>query len=106
MNPKPVLILAAIVAIAGGGYVLYHAGLSRGLRMAEGTTDMASAAAVSSPDRTTADPKNGKKILYWHDPMVPGQRFDKPGKSPFMDMELQPVYAEDSEEGAIAISPR
>ncbi|UUZ51884.1 hypothetical protein LP420_38305 [Massilia sp. B-10] len=25
--------------------------------------------------------------------MVPGQRFDKPGKSPFMDMQLVPVYA-------------
>lgn len=35
-----------------------------------------------------------KKILYWHDPMVPGQRFDQPGKSPFMDMQLVPVYAD------------
>jgi Cu(I)/Ag(I) efflux system membrane fusion protein len=34
-----------------------------------------------------------KKPLYWHDPMVPGQKFDKPGKSPFMDMPLVPVYA-------------
>ncbi len=25
---------------------------------------------------------------------VPGQRFDKPGKSPFMDMQLVPVYAD------------
>jgi hypothetical protein len=33
-----------------------------------------------------------RKVLYWHDPMVPGPRFDKPGKSPFMDMELVPVY--------------
>lgn len=23
-----------------------------------------------------------RKVLYWYDPMVPGQRFDKPGKSP------------------------
>ncbi|MDR7232617.1 hypothetical protein J2X45_003726 [Caulobacter sp. BE264] len=34
-------------------------------------------AAGEAPDR---------KILYWYDPMVPAQRFDKPGKSPFMDM--------------------
>jgi membrane fusion protein, copper/silver efflux system len=27
---------------------------------------------------------------YWYDPMVPQQRFDKPGKSPFMDMQLVP----------------
>jgi membrane fusion protein, copper/silver efflux system len=35
-----------------------------------------------------------KTVLYWHDPMVPGPRFDKPGKSPFMDMQLVPVYAD------------
>jgi Cu(I)/Ag(I) efflux system membrane fusion protein len=34
-----------------------------------------------------------RKPLYWTDPMVPGSRFDQPGKSPFMDMELEPVYA-------------
>jgi Cu(I)/Ag(I) efflux system membrane fusion protein len=39
-------------------------------------------------------PAPEKKVLYWHDPMVPGQRFDKPGKSPFMDMDLVPVYEE------------
>jgi Cu(I)/Ag(I) efflux system membrane fusion protein len=27
---------------------------------------------------------------YWYDPMFPSQRFDKPGKSPFMDMQLVP----------------
>ena len=32
-------------------------------------------------------------VLYWYDPMVPGQRFDEPGKSPFMDMELVPKCA-------------
>jgi membrane fusion protein, copper/silver efflux system len=35
-----------------------------------------------------------KKILYWTDPMTPGYRSDKPGKSPFMDMDLVPVYEE------------
>lgn len=34
------------------------------------------------------------KVLYWYDPMVPDKHFDKPGKSPFMDMELVPKYAE------------
>lgn len=34
-----------------------------------------------------------EEVLYWHDPMVPGQRFDKPGKSPFMDMQLVPKCA-------------
>ena len=47
-----------------------------------------------------AAPATGKKVLYWHDPMYPQQRFDKPGKSPFMDMQLVPVYADGGEEGA------
>lgn len=47
---------------------------------------------IAAPTATsTAD---GRKVLYWHDPMVPGQRFDKPGKSPFMDMQLVPMYAD------------
>lgn len=54
---------------------------------------------------------SGRKVLYWHDPMVPGKKFDKPGKSPFMDMELVPKYADESgmeESGGkpvISISP-
>jgi Cu(I)/Ag(I) efflux system membrane fusion protein len=48
-----------------------------------------------------------KKVLYWHDPMVPGQKFDKPGKSPFMDMQLVPVYADDSvADNGVRINPR
>ena len=42
----------------------------------------------------TASAPAERKILYWYDPMIPGQHFDKPGKSPFMDMQLQPRYAE------------
>src|SRR5205085_9654354 len=37
----------------------------------------------------------------------PGQRFDKPGKSPYMDMALVPVYEEDDKGAAgVAIDPR
>nr|WP_087574519.1 efflux RND transporter periplasmic adaptor subunit [Sphingomonas sp. CDS-1] len=43
--------------------------------------------------------QNGRKILYWYDPMVPSQHFDKPGKSPFMDMELVPKYADEAAGG-------
>jgi len=42
------------------------------------------------------------KVLYWYDPMVPQQHFDKPGKSPFMDMELIPKYA-DAEDAASGV---
>ncbi|TWO64430.1 efflux RND transporter periplasmic adaptor subunit [Caenimonas sedimenti] len=53
------------------------------------------------------DPANGHKILYYHDPMVPGNKFDKPAKSPFMDMMLVPVYAgADTDQGGITVSPR
>lgn len=38
--------------------------------------------------------ENERKILYWYDPMVPDQKFDKPGKSPYMDMDLIPFYEE------------
>jgi Cu(I)/Ag(I) efflux system membrane fusion protein len=51
-------------------------------------TTAGSSAAIATPTAKRA-------VLYWHDPMVPGQRFDKPGKSPFMDMQLVPVYADD-----------
>ena len=34
-----------------------------------------------------------RKILYWTDPMIPGFKSDKPGKSP-MGMDLVPVYEE------------
>jgi Cu(I)/Ag(I) efflux system membrane fusion protein len=34
------------------------------------------------------------KPSYWYDPMHPEKHFDKPGKSPFMDMQLLPKYAE------------
>lgn len=38
---------------------------------------------------------SGKTVRYWYDPMVPDQKFDKPGKSPFMDMQLIPKYADE-----------
>lgn len=52
-----------------------------------GRVHPSSAPPVSTPAR---------KILYWTDPMVPGYKSDKPGKSPFMDMELVPVYEDGS----------
>jgi Cu(I)/Ag(I) efflux system membrane fusion protein len=49
---------------------------------------------------------------YWYDPMHPSQHFDKPGKSPFMDMQLVPKYANRAMSGGrgapanIEIDPR
>jgi Cu(I)/Ag(I) efflux system membrane fusion protein len=49
--------------------------------------------ADESPATQGADA--GRKVLYWYDPMVPSQHFDKPGKSLFMDMQLVPKYADE-----------
>jgi RND family efflux transporter MFP subunit len=49
--------------------------------------------------------KKEKKILYWTDPMMPGYKSDKPGKSP-MGMEMVPVYEEEGViPGTIKIDP-
>ena len=45
-----------------------------------------------------------REVLYWYDPMAPAQRFDKPGKSPFMDMDLVAKYADEVQSG-VAIDP-
>ena len=59
----------------------------------------------NQPSSVTAD-QSEKKVLYWYDPMYPQQKFDKPGKSPFMDMELQPRYADESgNSAAVTIDP-
>jgi Cu(I)/Ag(I) efflux system membrane fusion protein len=106
---KPALVVAIItIAVAGGsGYGLYRLGMDRGMQMA-GPASSAFPAPAGGPLKAgDIDPANGKKILYWHDPMVPGQTFDKAGKSPFMDMELVPFYADaDADAGAVTISPR
>ena len=67
---------AVLIAAAAGG---------AGYWLASPRTVARSATAAAPAER---------KILYWYDPMMPGPHFDKPGKSPFMDMQLQPRYAE------------
>jgi len=107
---KKLSILALIAVIGAGGYGLYRLGMNHAMQLRATTSNAASAAPATAAAAQKAgdiDPATGKKVLYWHDPMVPGQKFDKPGKSPFMDMQLVPVYADASgDESAIAISPR
>ncbi|MCY1274428.1 Multidrug resistance protein MdtA [compost metagenome] len=88
---KAVIAAAAGLVLAGAAiYGAYHLGVTRGTQLAHSGAPGAGSALKAGD----IDPKTGRKILYWHDPMVPGQRFDKPGKSPFMDMQLVPVYAD------------
>jgi Cu(I)/Ag(I) efflux system membrane fusion protein len=96
-----VLSLIAAGVLAAGGYGAYLFGMNQGMQM---TDPIASASAAASGG---SDSAGGKKVLYWHDPMVPGPKFDKPGRSPFMDMDLVPVYADEGvDEGTVSISPR
>ncbi len=89
---------AAVAAI--GVSLLVAAGFYAGRH----TASTGSAAMASSMPASGVD-SNRRQVLYWHDPMVPAQRFDKPGKSPFMDMQLVPVYADDAGSTGVQVSP-
>jgi membrane fusion protein, copper/silver efflux system len=101
---KNIIALIAICLLGSGGYGLYSLGINQGKKISASTPDTN----TSSGAQASSEDNSGKKILYWHDPMVPGQKFDKPGKSPFMDMQLVPVYADDNadDKGTVNISPR
>jgi len=46
----------------------------------------------------------GRKILYWYDPMVPMERYPGPGKSS-MNMDLIPKYADEAQTAGVKIDP-
>jgi membrane fusion protein, copper/silver efflux system len=103
-NTNLIVTLVAACAVGAGGYGLYRAGLHKGMATATEPKALATPAAPNGAG-TRIDSATGRRVLYWHDPMVPGQHFDKPGKSPFMDMQLVPVYADTASSGdGIAIS--
>lgn len=86
MNKKLLwLSLGGAVGIAGA-FAVYFIFLSTG---------------PAPTDSTRAE--DGKRVLYWRDPMNPTMRSDKPGKSP-MGMEMVPVY-EGEAGGGIKIDP-
>ena len=135
MRLKLLLIsLAGVGVLGAAGYGLYAIGMHRGMAMASapasaGVGTTAATAATKAVPHSIAqgeeatrrhitagikagdvDPATGQKILYYHDPMVPGNKFDKPAKSPFMDMMLVPVYADGGGGGGdgstVTVSPR
>jgi len=120
---------AALAVLCAAAFGLYRFGVEQGRRQAHDAA--ATAPADSAGNRIAAgeaatrrhierglkagdtDPVNGQKILYYHDPMVPGKNFDAPAKSPFMDMMLVPMYSggDAAESGSadgsrVTISPR
>lgn len=77
---------ALIIALLGGA-----AGYTLALRHADGGAPGAA---------------DNREVLYWYDPMAPDQHFDKPGKSPFMDMALVPRYADmGGQDSGVRIDP-
>jgi Cu(I)/Ag(I) efflux system membrane fusion protein len=46
----------------------------------------------------------GRRVLYYHDPMHPAYKSDKPGIAPDCGMELEPVYADDAAPDAVVRS--
>lgn len=77
-------IVAGFVALLAAVGIGYWFGRSR-----------ESASTTASPNMQPAD----RQVIYWYDPMVPDQHFDKPGKSPFMDMPMVPKYADEATSG-------
>lgn len=90
---RSTLMLLVGASLAGAGYV---AGTHR-------PTASLSGSLSTSISGDPIDAKTGRKVLYWHDPMVPKQRFDQPGQSPFMAMALVPVYADEGGADGIKI---
>lgn len=106
MNRKTLTIGLPVLMVFGAAlYGAYWYGSHHAVQMAKVANESASATPAAGEDKR--DPTDGRRVLYWHDPMVPGQKFDKPGKSPFMDMQLVPVYADaGGDVGTVNISSR
>lgn len=84
MNNLSVRLLAAV----GLGTLVL------GIAIGVGWQHLHKSTSIPPPQKDADDEaKQEPKVLYWYDPMVPDQHFDKPGPSPFMDMDLVPKYA-------------
>ena len=87
------LVLVVIVVMAIAVFHSQITGMMRPLNSGNGPEQ----ATGASPG--AASSKGDKKVLYWQDPMNPGMKSTKPGKSAD-GMDLLPVYADESSAGA------
>ena len=94
MNRK--IPAAALIAVLAGGIALGYWLAREPVPNGAAAGDAAKARAAQEDDR---------RILYWYDPMKPDVKFDRPGKSPFMDMPLLPKYANDESAAAVRVDP-
>lgn len=136
MKHKNIVLVLLAGILGGAGFGLYRLGLQQGMTLSAplgGNTAVASerqAPATATVDPSSwgipegeaatrrhieaglkageIDPVTGRKVLYYHDPMVPGKKFEAPGKSPFMNMMLVPAYAggEGADASTVTVSPR
>src|SRR5512133_2633032 len=74
MNSKPL----ALLLVLGTALICFTAGRW-------------SAPPQTAPPSATA---KGRRVLYYHDPMHPAYKSDKPGIAPDCGMQLEPVYAD------------
>jgi Cu(I)/Ag(I) efflux system membrane fusion protein len=86
-TPVARAVVVAIVAIVTSGAIGF--GLARWI------------APAAAPVAVTSSDPAKKKILYYYDPMVPAEHYEKPGLSS-MGMETQPKYADDSDSAGTA----
>ena len=91
------LAVVAMLAAAGVGY---------GVATWRGHEVGAQGAGEAVEPSASASAARSRQVLYWYDPMKPDARFDKPGKSPFMDMQLVPKYADEAVAGGVQVDPR
>ena len=133
MNKKTTITaLLATGMLSAGGFGLYQLGLKNGMThamMAAPTETKGSPTDIRIDPSTwgipegeaatrrhietgikggDVDPVTGRSVLHYHDPMVPGKKFEAPGKSPFMDMMLVPAYAgaQGADSGTVSVSSR
>ena len=102
-----ILIGLLLILFAGAGWLLGQRANSPVMANKMASKNMTEPMPAKSVNNGVVQDSTGKTVKYWYDPMVPDQKFDKPGKSPFMDMQLEPKYANtssDGEEGGVAIS--
>jgi membrane fusion protein, copper/silver efflux system len=90
------LVGGEAVVVSGQFLIDSEASLSGALSRLEPAPDTAHAPGPHTAPAAAGKQGNDRRVLYWYDPMVPDQHFDRPGKSPFMDMQLVPKYADEA----------
>jgi Cu(I)/Ag(I) efflux system membrane fusion protein len=121
------IIVVGLVAVVAG----YNWGMKEGMSMSTPVSDSGSVKLTEDPSTWSiaegeaatrrhmeaglksgdVDPVTGSEILFYQDPMVPGNKFETPGKSPYMDMMLVPAYKghasdESGNDNGVSISSR